>query len=111
MDNEKKAQKDFIHSEGIASNFINNQLELEKMMKELSDVKYALDQSSIVGITNQRGIILSVNKNFCEISQYDEAELIGQNHRILNSNYHDKSFFKEMWATIGQGNTWRGRNP
>lgn len=86
----------------------NDQSELEKIMKELADIKYALDQSSIVGITDQRGTILSVNEKFCEISQYKEEELIGQNHRLLNSNYHDKTFFKKMWATIGKGKTFRG---
>lgn len=86
----------------------DNATELKKVMKQLADIKYALDQSSIVGITNQRGIIIGVNDKFCEISQYKEEELIGQNHRILNSNFHPKSFFKHMWATIGRGKTWRG---
>lgn len=81
---------------------------LEEALKELADIKYALDQSSIVAITNQRGIILYVNEKFCDISKYEEHELLGQDHRILNSNYHSHAFFKNMWATIGKGKTWRG---
>ncbi|PWA11240.1 PAS domain S-box protein [Pueribacillus theae] len=81
---------------------------LEEALKELADIKYALDQSSIVAITNQRGVILYVNEKFCNISKYEEHELLGQDHRILNSNCHSRDFFKNMWATIGKGKTWRG---
>lgn len=82
--------------------------ELKQALKELADIKYALDQSSIVAITDQKGIILYVNEKFCEISKYDKDELLGQDHRIVNSNYHSREFFKNMWATIGKGQTWRG---
>lgn len=81
---------------------------LKEVLKELADVKYALDQSSILAITNQRGSILYANERFCTISQYSQEELIGQDHRIVNSGYHSRHFFKEMWATIGRGNVWRG---
>lgn len=80
---------------------------LKESIKELSDVQKALDESSIVAITDRRGIIKFVNDKFCEISQYTREELIGQDHRILNSGYHSKEFFKEMWRTIGTGNTWK----
>jgi diguanylate cyclase (GGDEF)-like protein/PAS domain S-box-containing protein len=76
--------------------------------KELRDIKRALDESSIVTITDTRGNIQFVNKKFCEISKYEKHELIGQNHRIVNSGYHSKEFFKDMWRVIGSGKVWRG---
>jgi PAS domain S-box/diguanylate cyclase (GGDEF) domain len=82
--------------------------QLKKVLKELADIRYALDQSSIVAITDPRGIIHYVNEQFCRISQYNREELLGQDHRILNSGYHSRDFFKDMWATIGAGEIWRG---
>lgn len=74
----------------------------------LDDIKSALDESSIVAITDQNGTILYVNTKFEEISQYKGAEIIGQNHRILNSGYHPKEFFVNMWQTISEGCVWKG---
>ena len=82
--------------------------ELEKSIKEISDYKYALDESAIVVVTNQKGIIKHVNDNFCKISQYSREELIGQDHRIINSGYHSKDFMKELWETIANGKVWNG---
>jgi PAS domain S-box-containing protein len=81
---------------------------LRETIKEISDYKYALDQSSIVAITDQRGIINYVNDNFCKISKYTKEELIGQDHRIVNSGFHSKEFFKNLWKTIANGKVWRG---
>lgn len=81
---------------------------LKESQKSLADVYFALNESSIVAITNQRGIIEFVNDKFCEISKYSREELIGKDHRILNSGYHAKDFFKQMWRTIGSGQTWKG---
>ncbi|MGH2648294.1 MAG: PAS domain-containing sensor histidine kinase, partial [Ginsengibacter sp.] len=80
---------------------------LETTLKELSDYKVALDESSIVSITNPKGIITYVNNNFCNVSKYSSGELLGKNHRIVNSSFHDKDFIKKLWTTILRGKIWR----
>src|SRR3954469_24074664 len=74
----------------------------------LDDLRYALDQSAIVATTDTRGIITFVNEKFCEVSKYSSAELLGQDHRILNSGYHSKEFMRHLWVTIANGRIWRG---
>lgn len=74
----------------------------------LVDIQFALSESSIVALTDAKGKILYVNDKFVEISKYSEQELIGQDHRIINSGYHSKSFFKDFWTTISSGNVWHG---
>ncbi len=89
---------------------LNEELEnrLQKSQTEILDYKHALDESAIVAITDQKGIIHHVNKNFCNISKYSREELIGQDHRIINSGYHSKEFIRNLWVTIANGRIWRG---
>lgn len=79
-----------------------------RILKELSDLKYAIDQSAIVGLTDQKGIILDANDNFCNISGYDKEELIGSSHFLINSGHHQKGYFKNMWRIISSGKVWKG---
>jgi len=76
--------------------------------RDLDHLKSAIDEAAIVAITDQKGIITYVNNKFCKISKYSKEELLGQNHRIINSGHHNKEFFVDMWKTIANGQTWEG---
>jgi PAS domain S-box-containing protein len=83
-------------------------IELEKSLNALRDYKFSLDQSAIISFTDKKGVIISVNDNFCNISKYKREEIVGKTHRIINSHYHSKEVFSDLWKTIASGNVWRG---
>ncbi len=80
----------------------------KEALKKLNDIELALNESSIVAITDSRGFINHVNDKLCEISKYERHELLGQDHRIINSKHHSSLFFKELWSTIRSGKVWHG---
>ena len=81
---------------------------LRTSLRRMANLKAALDESAIVSTTDRHGKIAYVNDSFSEISGYYMEELLGQDHRILNSGYHTKEFFEDLWSTIARGEVWRG---
>ena len=82
--------------------------QLHTAMQRLEQQKFALDEHAIVSITDLQGNIVYANDKFCEISGYAREELLGKNHRLVNSGTHPAGFFRDMWETICAGRVWRG---
>lgn len=123
----KHSKGHYIWLEGIFTNFLDdpdiaaivcnfrdiseqkkNDAQLQRVMQELLAYKHALDESAIVAITDQKGVIQYVNDYFCRISKYSREELIGQDHRIINSSYHNNGYIRNLWRTIACGKAWNG---
>lgn len=83
-------------------------VDLKQSLNELEFQKQALDKHAIVSIADAQGRITYVNDKFCQVSQYTSMELLGQDHRMLNSDYHSKMFFSSLWHTIANGEVWQG---
>lgn len=81
---------------------------MEYTQNLLEQYKSALDKAAIVATTDRRGTITYVNDLFCAISQYSYDELIGKNHRIINSDHHSENFWEDFWHTIASGAIWKG---
>jgi len=95
-------------SAGLVTGYQRVGKALDRSAKNLADTKFAIDQASIVATTDVTGRITYVNDKFCEISKYPREELLGQDHRMINSKYHSKEFIRNLWQTIANGGIWRG---
>ncbi len=84
------------------------ELAFRASMREIDELKSALDAHALVLVTDAEGRIIQVNSRFCEVSKYRPAELLGQKPRLVNSGAHTKEFFDELWATVRSGKVWRG---
>ena len=92
----------------LTAQILRHQDDLDASHKLLRDTRYALDQSAILAITDRAGRITHVNSKFCEISGYAPLELLGQDHRIVNSSHHGSEFMRKLWQQISRGLVWRG---
>lgn len=77
------------------------------MLARLDLQSAMVDRLAIISETDPRGIIMHVNDNFCRISGYTRGELVGRTHAILNSGFHPKSFWRDMYATLAKGEVWQ----
>lgn len=81
---------------------------LSQLINELQHQQFAIDQAALITITDRDGYITHANEAFCRITKYEEHELVGQKHSLINSGFHPQSFFHDMWTTVRKGKLWRG---
>jgi len=107
-----KASKDEASGQIVLEGFVQD-ITAQKtnafMSNAFTSFQNAVNKGSVVSITDKSGKILFANDNFVEVSKFKRQELIGQNHSIVNSGYHPRSFFEQMWQTIIKGDIWRGQ--
>ncbi len=82
---------------------------MRRVNRELAEVRFAVDVSSLIVITTPEGVITHVNDHYCRLSGYSPDELIGQNPRVFNSGTHPREFFTELWTTLRSGRVWAGQ--
>ncbi|OCA82450.1 hypothetical protein A8F94_21345 [Bacillus sp. FJAT-27225] len=82
--------------------------DLRMTLKELAELKRALNEATIFAVMDEHDRYLYVNQRFCEVSKYSKEELIGRTPFILNSGYHPKSYFEDVWKDLSEGKVWNG---
>ncbi|MBF0294800.1 MAG: response regulator [Magnetococcales bacterium] len=92
----------------LVDDYLATQSRLREANVSLERQKFALDRHAIVSITDTQGRIVYANDRFCQISGYSRDELLGQDHRIVNSGFHSKEFFANLWQTLAAGEVWQG---
>uniref|UniRef100_UPI0035B38C38 PAS-domain containing protein n=1 Tax=Hylemonella sp. TaxID=2066020 RepID=UPI0035B38C38 len=84
--------------------------QLAAALRETEALMTTINAHAIVSETGRDGRITRVNDAFCRISGYSREELLGQDHRIINSGTHDRAFWVGMWRQIAaRGEPWRGQ--
>lgn len=106
------AQYDEIYEQMVLEGFVQDITPYKTnafMSNAFTSFQNAVNNGSIVSITDKKGVIIFVNENFCKVSKYSRSELVGKDHQIVNSSYHPKQFFVELWQTLLRGDIWRGQ--
>lgn len=98
----------FMAIESEITQLIETSQRAEKSLREVNALRTALEEHCLLSVADKAGNIIDVNTAFCEVSGYTRDELIGQNHRILNSGFHADSFWHNVWGRISKGKPWRG---
>ena len=98
----------FLTTAALVMRFTRLEQQSRTDVQQLEDLKRALDHAAIVATTDVTGRITYVNDKFIDISGYSREELIGQDHRIINSAFHSKEFIRDLWRTIANGRVWHG---
>lgn len=101
----KLAEKD---REALLEQIVQEMTKSEETTEELNNFLHAIDEHALISVTDQKGVITYVNEKFCHVTEYEEEELLGQTHHILNSGYHDRQFWENLWKTISAGDVWKG---